>query len=84
MARIERIPKYSHINDDITGQLVLGVSGISQARDRLQWTILILSLRRTRWVSDQMLGPAYMAIYGRISNADRGHKPDFSLSRANE
>lgn len=50
-----------------------GVYEKSQGWDRLQRTSLILTLRRIRRVSDQVLAPTYMAVHGRTSDVNRGH-----------
>jgi hypothetical protein len=49
IARIERFLKYSHIDDDITRQLIRA------------------SMKQ---FSDHILAATYMAVYGRISDAD--------------
>jgi hypothetical protein len=50
----------------------------------VQWTHLILTVCRFFQASDQLLDPADMAVYGCTPDPDRGHTPDFLLSRAND
>jgi hypothetical protein len=72
--RIERILKYSHIDDDITGNLFgrpwklkleIGCNGPTYHHMQIFQA------------SDQLLDPADMAVYGCTPDPDRGHYPGF-------
>jgi hypothetical protein len=77
ISHIERILKYSHIDDDITGQLIRASRGTTQARDRCNGPTYLRTVCRFFQASDQLLDPADMAIYGCTPDPDRGHTPDF-------
>jgi hypothetical protein len=71
IANIERILKYSYIDDGITGRLIR--ASMKQLKLEIDRNGPTLRLPYAEFASDQILAPTYMALYGRIQDTDRGH-----------